>query len=334
MSCWLEIRILKEEKMRKILTVCIIMIFALCQVFGQGGKDDGASYPSKNIEMIVPYGAGGGTDNAARIIAEALSTELGRQVNVVNRAGAGGEIGFEEIATAEPDGYTIGILGGPDHSYLVNIKETNYSLDDFDNLAVYNLSLPVLVARKGSFSNWDELVEYAKANPGSVTIGCSGGGPITEAAIAMTCGDFDATIVKFSGSADVSSSLLGGHIDLACLTPSYLPTLEANGCVPLIYFSAEKVPGYEDIPSLAELGFDVDMAHNPIVALPTGCPDEVRATLMAALDKIGSDPQIKEKFENLNTVYSYKTGEELQKYLSDMDALIADMVVQYPTLFV
>ena len=58
--------------MRKILTVCIIMIFALCQAFGQGGKDDGASYPSKNIEMIVPYGAGGGTDNAARIIAEAL----------------------------------------------------------------------------------------------------------------------------------------------------------------------------------------------------------------------------------------------------------------------
>ena len=319
--------------MRKILAISIISL-ALCQVFGQGVRDENVAYPSKNIEMIVPYGAGGGTDNAARIIAEALSAELGQQVNVVNRAGAGGEIGFEEIATATPDGYTIGILGGPDHSYLVNIKETNYSLDDFDNLAVYNLSLPILVARKGSFTSWDELVEYAKVNPGSVTIGCSGGGPITEAAIAMACGGFEATIVKFSGSADVSSSLLGGHIDLACLTPSYLPTLEANGCVPIVYFSAEKVPGYEDIPSLSELGFDVDMAHNPIVALPKGCPEDVRATLMSALDKIGQDPSIKEKFENLNTVYSYKTGDELLSYLSDMDALISEMVVQYPTLFV
>ncbi len=319
--------------MRKFFTFIIIIGFAMCYAFGAGNNDGDSIYPSKNIEMIVPYGAGGGTDNAARIIAEALSTELGQQVNVVNRAGAGGEIGFEEIATSPADGYTIGILGGPDHSYLVNIKDTNYVLEDFDYLAVYNLSLPILVARKGSFSNWDELIEYAKANPGAVTIGCSGGGPITEAAIAMTCGDFDATIVKFSGSADVSSSLLGGHIDLACLTPSYLPTLEANGCVPLIYFSKEKVPGYENIPSLTELGFDVDIAHNPIVVLPKGCSEEVRSTLIRALEKIGADPKIKEKFENLNTVYSFKTGEDLTSYLSDMDALIAEMVGQYPTLF-
>jgi tripartite-type tricarboxylate transporter receptor subunit TctC len=325
----------KEKEMRKTMMVFLMMAVMLATVLATGVKESGAStYPEKPIQMIVPYGAGGGTDNAARIVANQLTKILGKQVLVVNKPGAGGEIGFETIALSEPDGYTIGVLGGPDHAYLVNIKKTNYKLDDFDYLAVYNLSLPLLVARKGSFSNWGELVAYGKANPGRITIGASGGGPITEAAVAMSSGGFDATIVKFSGSADVSSALLGGHIDLACLTPSYLPTLEANGAKAIAYFSKEKVTGYTNIPSFIELGYDVNISHNPIFVFPKGVDPAIQAKVQSALDQIGKNPEVKEAFEKINTVFTYLSGSDLMEYLEGCDQLIADMVAQYSSVFI
>ncbi|WP_368233504.1 tripartite tricarboxylate transporter substrate binding protein [Anaerotruncus rubiinfantis] len=292
-----------------------------------------ADFPKGQIEMIVPYKAGGGTDNAARIIADALTEKLGQKVVIVNKAGAGGEIGFEAIANAEPDGYTIGVLGSPDHMYLSAVKETEYTLDDFDNLAVYNLSLPVLVARKDSFKSMDELIEYGKANPGKVTFGVSGGGPKTEAAVAMHYGGFEGTIVDFPGSADVTTALLGGHVDLACLTPSYFPTLIPEGCVPLAYFSEEKIEEYSDIPSFVDMGHQVNIAHNPIFVLPAGVPEDIRAVIMDAMEEIGADPTTKEKFEALNVVYSYMSGEELDQYLDGCEELITTMVGQYSEIF-
>jgi tripartite-type tricarboxylate transporter receptor subunit TctC len=325
----------KEEEMRKIFTVVLLMTVMVSTVLATGTKEsDASTYPDKPIQMIVPYGAGGGTDNAARIVADQLSKILDQQVLVVNKPGASGEIGFESIALSEPDGYTIGVLGGPDHAYLVNIKETNYKLDDFDYLAIYNLSLPVLVARKDSFKNWDDLVAFGKANPGRITIGVSGGGPTTEAAIAMSSGGFDATIVKFSGSADVSSALLGGHIDLACLTPSYLPTLEANGATPIAYFSKEKVTGYTDIPSFIELGYNVNISHNPIFVFPKGVDPAIQEKVQSAMDQIGENPDVKAAFEKINTVFTYLSGSELTSYLEGCDQLIADMVDRYSSVFI
>lgn len=321
--------------MSKRLMAFLLMAMVLSTVVATGVKESGAStFPDKPIQMIVPYGAGGGTDNAARIVANQLTNILGKSVLVVNKPGAGGEIGFEAIALSEPDGYTIGVLGGPDHAYLVNIKQTNYSLDDFDYLAIYNLSLPVLVAKKGSFETWAELVAYGKANPGRITIGVSGGGPTTEAAIAMSSGEFEATIVKFSGSADVSSALLGGHIVLACLTPSYLPTLEANGAKAIAYFSKEKVPGYTNIPSFLELGYNVNLSHNPIFVFPKGVDPAIQAKVQSAFDQIGKNPEVKAAFEKINTVFTYLSGSELMEYLEGCDQLIADMVAQYSSVFI
>lgn len=326
---------MEEEKM-KCTKKMIALGLALTLVVGVtacGGSSE-TQYPDGQIEMIVPYAAGGGTDNAARIIADALTEKLGEKVVIVNQSGAGGEIGFEAIAGADADGYTIGVLGSPDYQYLTKIKDTEYALDDFDYLAVYNLSLPVLIARSGSFTSMDELIAYGKENPGKITFGVSGGGPKTEAAIAMYFGEFEGTIVDFAGSADVTTALLGGHIDVACLTPSYFATLVPEGCTPLAYFSEDKIEEYSDIQSFVEMGHDVNMAHNPVFVLPAGVPDDVREILMEALDEIGADPEIQAKFEALNTVYSYMSGDTLDAYLNGCEDLIGTMVENYAEVFI
>lgn len=287
----------------------------------------------KQIEMIVPYSAGGGTDNAARVVADALSEQLGVKVIVTNQAGAASEIGDQAIAEAASDGSVIGVLGAPDPQYLVATKDTAFTMEDFRYLAVYNLSLPMLIGKADGFTTVEEIFDYGKEHPGEITIGVSGGGPKTEAAILMSCGEFEATVVDFGGSADVSTALLSGDIDLACLTPSYLSTLEPEGCVPLVYFSELKIDAYSDVPSLKEMGFDVNIAHNPVVVIPAGAPEEIVSRYQQALDAIGQDPAIKEAFEALNTTYYYMSGEELDSYMDGVDALITDMVERYSSVF-
>ncbi len=319
--------------MKKIISVMLCL--CMCLLFVPGvtlAFADDAPLP-KQIEMIVPYKAGGGTDNAARIIADAMSEKLGVKVIVTNQGGAASEIGDQAIAEAVKDGSVIGILGAPDPQYLVATKDTAFTMDDFQCLAVYNLSLPMLIGKAGGFTSFEEIAEYGKAHPGEITIGVSGGGPKTEAAILMSCGEFEATVVDFSGSADVSTALLSGDIDLGCLTPSYLSTLEPEGCIPIVYFSADKIEAYSEVPSMKELGFDVNIAHNPIVVAPAGVPAEIIEKYQAALDEIGADPAIKEAFEALNSYFHYISGEELQVYLDGVNDVITDMVSKYSSVF-
>ncbi|MFZ4453776.1 tripartite tricarboxylate transporter substrate binding protein [Salibacterium aidingense] len=309
-----------------------LMFFSLV---GCGSSQSGAetNFPDGTIEMVVPYDAGGGTDNAARIVSDALSEELGVKVAIVNKPGAGGEIGFTEIANAKPDGYTIGVLGSPDYQYLTATKETDYSLDDFDYLAAYNRSLPMIIAREGSFKSLEEMFEYGKENPGEVTLGASGGGPKTEAAMTMHYGEFEGTIVDFTGSAETVKALLAGDIDAGMLTPSYLPTLSPEGAEPLAYFTEEKVEDYEEVPSFQELGFEVDIAHNPVFVLPTGVPEEVREVIMEAMNKVGEKSEVKEQFEEINTVYKYMEGEELEEYSDSLLEIIETMADEYEEAF-
>ena len=285
------------------------------------------------IEMIVPYSAGGGTDNAARIIADALSKKLGSKVIITNKPGASSEIGNQAIAEAPADGSVIGVLGVPDPEYLVATKETAFTMDDFYCLASYNLSMPMLIGKANRFNTLEEVFEYGKEHPGEITIGVGGGGPKVEAAILMSCGDFTATIVDFPGSADVSTALLSGDIDLACLTPSYLSTLEPEGCVPLVYFSELKMEPYTDVPTLMEKGFDVNVTHNPVGVIPASAPDEVVEVFQNALDEIGADPEIQEAFEAMNTSFTYMSGDELQTYMDDMNTLIGQIVEKYNDVF-
>lgn len=312
------------------LTACAFDKTASQDTDSESGNAQGLP---KQIEMIVPYSAGGGTDNAARIIADALSQKLGSKVIITNKPGANSEIGNQAIAEAPADGSVIGVLGVPDPEYLVATKDTAFSMDDFHYLATYNLSMPMLIGKADRFNSLEEVFEYGKEHPGEITIGVGGGGPKVEAAILMSCGDFTATVVDFPGSADVSTALLSGDIDLACLTPSYLSTLEPEGCVPLVYFSELKMEPYTDVPTLSEKGFDVNVAHNPVVVIPADTPAEIIDVFQTALDEISADPEIQEAFEAMNTSYVYMSGEELQTYMDDMSVLIDEIVEKYSDVF-
>ncbi|MFN4128826.1 MAG: Bug family tripartite tricarboxylate transporter substrate binding protein, partial [Paracoccaceae bacterium] len=174
-------------------------------------------YPGKAITVIVPYSAGGGGDTVARLVSERLAQELGAQLNVVNRPGAGGEIGIAEIAAADADGYTIGVFGYPDNFVIESTREVAFdSAEDLDFLAQFDSTPMGIFARpNAAFSTLDELRTHASENPGAVIVGDSGSLGLLNA---LAFGDkLEATLtpVRYAGGGELMNAVLGGHIDLA-----------------------------------------------------------------------------------------------------------------------
>jgi tripartite-type tricarboxylate transporter receptor subunit TctC len=179
-----------------------------------------AAYPDRPITMIVAFPPGGGTDVAARTLARFMSTALGQPIVVNNRAGAGGEIGFAELAKARPDGYTIGFINTPNVVTIPIERRARYRLEDFALIAnVVDDPGAFFVAADSPFRTLADLVAHAKAKPEDVTYGTSGIGSDDHlAALAFErLAGVKLTHVPFAGASAVRNALLGRQITVASL---------------------------------------------------------------------------------------------------------------------
>ena len=247
-----------------------------------------AEFPQKDITLVVPWSAGGGTDTIARTLVADAENCLGADVNVVNRTGAVGATGMGATAAARPDGYTIGLITFQLSAYepmgLVDLGP-----DDFDLLQLINQSAGAIsVSADSEWQTLDDLMTYAAENPGVVTVGHSGTGGSWHLAAATVADTHRATFnyVPFDGSAKVRTALLGGHIAVSTSGADEVKQLADAGEVRILaVVSDERVAGFPDVPTIAEAGYPVDA---PIydwrgVAAPKGLPDDVKAVAPAVL---------------------------------------------------
>src|SRR5690606_30519896 len=181
-----------------------------------------AAYPEHPINMIVSYAPGGGTDLIARAMAPFIEKHLGgkTRVVIVNRPGAGGEIGFAEVARAKPDGYTIGFLNTPNMLTIPIERKAQYHWTDFDLIGnLIDDPDSFAVNANGKIKSLKDLVEYAKAHPGDVTVGTTGIGSDDHLAMLM----FEKgtgtklTHVPYKGAGEVRSAISSGEIMLAAM---------------------------------------------------------------------------------------------------------------------
>jgi tripartite-type tricarboxylate transporter receptor subunit TctC len=261
-----------------------------------------AAYPDKPITMIVSYAPGGGTDLTARAIAPYIEKYLGNNARIIilNKTGAGGAIGFAQLASSPADGYTIGMINTPNVLTIPIERKSDFHWQRYDLLGN-------LVDDPGNFAvhaddpirNLKDLAAYAKAHPGDVSVGTTGAG--SDDHLAMLLFERAAGVkmnhIPFKGAADVRTAIAGKQITVAAINVG--EAMQAlKGGTPmrnLGSMSAARSPLAPDLPTFKEQGFDIELASLRGLAAPKGLPPEVRAALVKAVAQAANDPEFKAK---------------------------------------
>ncbi|MEW5420948.1 tripartite tricarboxylate transporter substrate binding protein [Amorphus sp. 3PC139-8] len=281
-----------------------------------------AEWPEKPIELLVAYGAGGGTDVTARTLQPLLEKELGQSIVVVNRPGAAGEVGHAALADADTDGYTIGIVNLPPMLTIPITKDAAFKPEQIVPVAgLVRDPSAISVPGNSPFNSLKDLIDYAKANPGAVTIGTTGVG--TDDHLAMrylakaTGAEF--THVPFASAGAARTAVMGGHVSAAALNlGEAMPNAQEGKVKILAQFGPETSPLAPDVPTAQSLGYDVTMLSERGVGVPAGTDPEIVAKLAAAIEAVAKDPAFIERNKELFTEVNYMPTEEFQKHVEQL----------------
>jgi len=275
--------------MRRLFLAPAILFLVASTTFGQG-------YPSRPIRLVVPSGAGGTPDIQARIVANELGKQMGQQVVVDNRGGASGIIGYEVIAKAAPDGYTLGYSAFTFITNALTYSRLPYdSAKDFQpvirgvsgtNILTVTPALPVKSVR--------ELVELARSRPGKLSYGGPGGGASQQLSVELlkSMTGTQITQIYYKAIQQAITDTIGGQIQIVCdNAASILPHVMGGRLRPVGVTGLKRIPAAPDIPTIAEAGFPgYEMAPSSGYMFPARVPREILLRMNAELNKALKSP--------------------------------------------
>jgi tripartite-type tricarboxylate transporter receptor subunit TctC len=305
------------------------VIAALAPLILTAGPTSAADYPTREIELIVSFPAGGPADTGARIIAPKMSSLLGTPVVVVNKTGGGGATGADYVAKAKPDGYTVYAATNSVLTISPTIlKNIPYRASDFTPIGAYAWDLGVITARAGGPARTlEEFVEYAKKNPGKLSYGSAGLGTVSFFTMELfkQAYGLDLTHVPFQGTGPVKNAIMGGHVAVATSGfGSLAPVIKSGDLIPLVTTSPRRVAAFPNVPTMAEKGFP-DASLNIWLGLyvPARTPKPVVDVLVKALAQAAKDPAVAAAIEKAGMHADYKDPAETQKTLETEAATVA-----------
>ncbi|MCG8478279.1 MAG: tripartite tricarboxylate transporter substrate binding protein [Spirochaetales bacterium] len=283
--------------MKKRLFASIMVVCVVSAAFASGESEGGASYPNRTVRVIIPWSVGGMTDVLTRPIAEHLEENFGVPFVVENRPGGGGVVGSLEIENSEGDGYIIGTTS----MSTVSARYVAPVAPDINNveLIAQVISIPatVTVNADSPWTTLEELLEYARANPGELTNSNSGNGASAHI-YALTFGaraDVEMNHIPYPGYAEAVTALLAGNVDMTNTPlPDVAQYVDTGELRMLAIAAAERHPNYPDVPTLRELGVEAVMGNYSGFVAPEGTPEEYIATLETAIEAAVTDPEINE----------------------------------------
>jgi len=286
-----------------------------------------AAWPERPITLIVPWGAGGGTDATARIIGSLLEKDLGQPVNVVNRTGGSGVVGHQAIATAAPDAYTIGLIT-VEISMMHWQGLTDLSGASYTPIGLVNADPAGLQVRADSpYKNANELITAIKANPGKFKASGTGQGGIWHLAIAgmLKSLNVDPAAVPWvpsNGAAPGLQDLVAGGVEVVpCSLPEARSLIDAGKVKSLAIMSDKPAALYPQVPTLkAATGSDWKMAAWRGIAAPKGIPAEARDKLVAAIRKIAASKEYTDFMNSRGFGVIYEGPDEFATFMAKSDA--------------
>lgn len=295
---------------------------ALC-VAGQTGKAAAQNWPDRPIHLVVGYGAGGGTDIIARIVAEPLAQKLGQPVIVENRPGAGGTIAARSAAKAAPDGYTLYMMNNGHAVSAVVYKALPYDpAADFRPVSlVAKMPLVLVAGAKFQAATVPQMAALAKQKPGklsyaSVTVGSS---QHFAGALLMQVAGLEMTHVPFQKTPDAVTSLISGDVDLLMEVVSpVLGQIRSGDLKALAISSAERYPVLPDVPTIAEAGYpDFDVTTWYGLAFPASTPDAIVERTAAAVGEVLAMEDVRKRALDVGFVVQGSTPEGLGSHLRE-----------------
>lgn len=267
--------------------------------FGFVNAAGAQTYPNRPVVWVIPYSAGSGADNSARVLARVLGDKLGQQVLIDNRPGAGGIVGTESVASAKPDGYTI-LFGssGPMATFTSLYKKLSYDpIKSF--IPVHTMAsnpYVMLVNPSRPYKTFPEFLEYAKNNPDKINYGSPGSGTSNHLAgeLLQAVAGIKMTHVPYKSSAAQIADLLSGVLDVSFEMPNGMrPLIEAGKVRPLAMTSDRRMKNFPDVPTFAELGLpDMKIAAWSSIVVPAGTPLDVVKKLDSAISETLKDPVV------------------------------------------
>ena len=309
---------------RRTLFKTILAASAACTVLAAPAAF--AAWPERPVTLIVPWGAGGGTDATARIIGALLEKDLGQPVNVVNRTGGNGAVGHQAIASAAPDGYTIGIAT-VEISMMHHQGLTKLTPRDLTPLALMNFDPAALtVSNDSPYKNVDDLLKAIKANPGKLKASGTGQGGIWHLGLAGMLNDLKVApnavrFVPSNGAAPAMVDLAAGGVDIvAASLPEARSLIDAGKATPLVIMANEPAALYPKVPTLKSLTGSTwtNGAWRGIVG-PKGLPADVQGKLSASLKKIYDSKEYKDFMSGRGFGTQYADAAEFSKFMDKSD---------------
>jgi tripartite-type tricarboxylate transporter receptor subunit TctC len=271
----------------------VVIGFSACidtAISAEGG------YPTRPIEMVLGFAPGGGTDLGARMLCERAKALLGQEVTVTNKAGGGGRVALTLAAKAKADGYTLVASSDPAVVLIPHLEKVPYKpIDDFTYLVQYGMmDLGFAVSSASPFMKLKDLIDFARANPDTVTVSSTGpdsAGTVAFQAIALREG-LTIKIVPFSGGAAAAAAALGGHVTVtANAMPVLSPHVKANKLRLLAVLGDERGITHPETPTLTELGYPIVLQNWYFVAAPRNLEKPVSQKLEDAFRKVIESPE-------------------------------------------
>jgi tripartite-type tricarboxylate transporter receptor subunit TctC len=303
--------------MRKLLAILFVVASTTAQ----------AQYPQRPIQLIVPWGAGGGTDATARIIGSLLEKELKQPINVVNRTGGSGVVGHSAIAQSPADGYTIGLIT-VEITMMHHVGLTALTYKDYTPIGLVNADPAAINVRADSpYKSVKDLLAAIKANPGKMKASGTGQGGIWHLAIAGLLKDqgIDPNALPWvpsNGAAPGMQDMIAGGVDVVpCSLPEARPMIDAGKARALVIMDPNPPALYPSVPTLQkELGTKWAIAAWRVIAAPKGIPPDVQKTLASALKKVYDSKEYKEFMASrgFGVVWADPAGAE--KFMAASDA--------------
>jgi len=311
----------EELSMRKIVCVVMASLLALA-----GFSTVMAAYPDRPVKLIVPWAAGGDTDNIFRPFAPAFQKAMGGTIVIANVAGASGTVGAREAKNSPPDGYTLYAVHDYIHStYYTGVSDVAYT--DFEPVCLISSTPSVLTASpKTKWSSWQELLNDAKARPGEITVGATlGSTSHFFPALIEKAAKIKFKYVSYEGLAPRMNAILGGHIDLTDSNLTQKGKVDAGQLKFLAIATEKRSPEIPNVPTLKELGVNVVFSVERGIMVPKGTPADVQAKLEGACAQAVKDPAFAESMKKQGTEVRYLDRKAYAEYLKKLDALNKDL---------
>jgi tripartite-type tricarboxylate transporter receptor subunit TctC len=305
------------------------VILSLVLILGVVAPGLTAEFPTKEVQIIIPYAPGGATDLVFRALAATTSKYLGKAAVVINKAGGGGAVGFTEAAQSRPDGYTLVTAITP-LTILPHQVKTAFTYKDFE--PIINVVEDPAMFQVQADSPWktlQEFLDYAKKNPGMITVGNSGaGGGVHLIALAFEkAAGVKFNHIPFAGGGPSVTALLGGHIHAVSVSPPEgIAHVKAGKLRIIALFSAKRMEAFPSVPTVREQGVQFVMSQWRGLAAPKGTPADVIKKLHDAFKKGMEDPAFVKNATDMTVQLTYWGPEEFGKVMAQDHERYAKLV--------